>query len=92
MLDEDGGRLEDEWMGEEEVCTAAVIKKEMGGNAEVDVVAVAVETGSVVVVVADETSGDVMVGAASQEETGIDVKVNVDAVEETGRGMKESKS
>ena len=52
----------------------------MGGKVEVDVVAVA-----------DETGSDVMVVAVSQEETGIDVRVNVDAVEETGRGMRESK-
>ena len=39
-------------MGEEEVCTAAVIREEMGGNVEVDVVAVADKTGSDVVVVA----------------------------------------
>ena len=54
MLDEDGERLKgDEWMGEEEVCTVAVIKEEMGGDVGVDVVAVAEETGSDVVVVAE---------------------------------------
>ena len=68
-------------MGGEEVRTAAVLKKDMGGNVEVDVVAVA-----------DETSSDVVVVAVSQEETGIDVRVNLDAVEETVRGMRESKS
>ena len=68
-------------MGEEEVCTAAVIKEELGGNVEVDVVAVA-----------DGTGSDVLMVAVSQEETGIDVRVNVDAVEETVRGMRESKS
>ena len=68
-------------MGEEDVCTAAVIKEEMGGNVEVDVVAVA-----------DGMGSDAVVVAVSQEDTGIDVRVNVDAVEETGRGMRESKS
>ena len=78
-------------MGGEKVCTAAVIKEQVGGNVEVDVT-VADETSSDVVVVADETGSDVVVGTASQEETGVEVKVNVDAVEKTGRGMKDSKS
>ena len=82
MLDDDGGRLEeDEWLGEEEVFPVAIIKEELGGNVDVDVVAVA-----------DETGSDVVVVAVSQEETSIDVRVNVDAVEETGRGMRESRS
>ena len=67
-------------MSEEEFYTVAVIKEEMGGNVEGDVVAVAEETGS-----------DVVVVAASQEETGIDVRVIVDAVEETERGVRESR-
>ena len=52
-------------MGEEDVCTAAVIREEMGSNVEVDVVAVADETGSDVVVIADETDSDVVVVATS---------------------------
>ena len=57
------------------------VLEEMGGNVEVDVVAVA-----------DEIGSDVVVVAASKEETDIDVRVIVDAVEETARGMRESKS
>ena len=70
-------------MGEEEGCTAAVIKEAMGGNVEVDKVAVAASE--------DETGSGVVVGAVSQE-TGIDVRVIVDDVGETGRGMRDSKS
>ena len=69
-----------EWV-KQKFVQAAVIKGEMGGNVEVDVV-----------VVADETGSDVVMGVISQEETGIDVRVNLDDVGETGKGMRDSTS
>ena len=45
-------------MGEEEVCTAADIKEEMGGNVEVDVVVVAASR--------DETGSDVVLKEATR--------------------------